>query len=257
MRPYSVPAPDGSANGGSRMRILVFQHLDVEHPGVFRDFWRAKGHDWDTVELDAGEPIPPLEGYDLLAVMGGPMDVWQEDEHPWLKVEKAAIRQWVREMGRPYFGVCLGHQLLASALGGHVGLMAAPEVGVMKVSLTEDGLADPVLSGLPKTFETLQWHGAEVQTPPEGAVVLAGNAACPVQAMRWGDRAYGFQFHTEVTPETVPEWGRIPEYCASLEKTVGAARAAELEGVVAQRLPEFALTARRIDDGIEALAKGG
>lgn len=237
------------------MRILVFQHLDVEHPGVFRDFWRAKGHSWDVVELDAGETIPPLEGYDLLAVMGGPMDVWQEDEHPWLRAEKAAIRQWVRDMGRPYFGICLGHQLLASALGGHVGLMAAPEVGVTEVQLTEDGAADPVMSGLPRSFETLQWHGAEVQKLPEGAVVLASNAACPTQAIRWGRRAYGFQFHTEVTPETVPEWGRIPEYRESLEKTVGAERAAELEGVVAPKLPEFERTARHLDDGIAALAE--
>ena len=75
------------------MRILVFQHVDVEHPAIFRDFLAEDGIAWDAVELDAGESIPPLDGYDQLWVMGGPMDAWEEDRHPWLIAEKQAIRE--------------------------------------------------------------------------------------------------------------------------------------------------------------------
>jgi GMP synthase-like glutamine amidotransferase len=123
------------------MHLLVLQHERIEHPGVFRDFLREDGHSWDAVELDEGEPLPALDGYDALWVMGGPMDVWQEDEHPWLVPEKAFIREAVEERGLPFLGLCLGHQLLAEALGGAVGKAATPEIGVMDVALTEFGKA--------------------------------------------------------------------------------------------------------------------
>ena len=95
--------------------ILVFQHMEVAHPGIFREFLRADGIAWQAVRLDRGEPIPDLAAFDALWVMGGAQDVWQEAEHPWLVAEKAAIREAVsREM--PFLGICLGHQLLADDL---------------------------------------------------------------------------------------------------------------------------------------------
>lgn len=210
------------------MRILVFQHLAVEHPGVFLDFWRDDGHSWDVVAFDEDAPIPPLDGYDLLAVMGGPMDVWQEAEFPWLRREMDAIATWVRDLRRPYLGICLGHQLLGAALGGAVRPMSRPEVGYLTVDLTPAGASDPLFAGLPRPLETLQWHGAEVADLPEGAVSLAQSPLCPVQAMRWGDRAYGLQFHVETTEATVGDWAAIPEYSASLEAALGADGAAAL-----------------------------
>ena len=120
-------------------RVLVFQHIAIEHPGVFRDFLREDGIGWTAVELDEGEPIPDLDAYGALWVMGGPMDVWEDDVHPWLVPERAAIREAVVERKMPFFGFCLGHQLLAQALGGEVGPAAAPEIGIMEVELTEAG----------------------------------------------------------------------------------------------------------------------
>jgi GMP synthase-like glutamine amidotransferase len=234
------------------MKILVFQHLRVEHSGIFAEFWREAGHSEHIVELDEGEAIPELDGFDMLAVMGGPMDVWQEDAHPWLKQEKAAIRRWVRELKRPYLGICLGHQLLADALGGTVGLMKAPEVGLASVELTAAGRADRLFAGVDATIETLQWHGAEVSELPEGGEILAANAACPIQAMRVGQNAYGFQYHMEITERTVGDWSQISEYAASLEQALGADEAGRLAQTVAPHLPAFRTTASRINDNFFA-----
>ncbi|MFM0229866.1 type 1 glutamine amidotransferase [Paraburkholderia sediminicola] len=239
------------------MRILVLQHLNCEHPGVFREFWDERGHERVTVELDEGDTIPSFDGFDLLAVMGGPMDVWQEEIHPWLAVEKEAIRHWVKDLRKPYLGICLGHQLLAEALGGRVTPMLKPEVGVTEINLTDAGVADPIFSGFNKKFETLQWHGAEVSIVPDQAVVLAFNEHCAVQAIRWGECAYGFQYHTEITPATVPDWGCIPEYKASLEAVLGLERASSLDGIVKPKLPEFRAAARRLDNNLlEVIGKG-
>lgn len=227
------------------MRFLVFQHVAAEHPGSLRDLMRADGVVWDTVELDEGEAIPPLDGYDALLVFGGPMDVWQEAEHPWLVPEKAAIRAWTAQ-DRPYLGVCLGHQLLADALGGRVGLMAAPEVGVREIELTAAGRAAPLLAGLPSPCPTLQWHGAAVLELPPGGVVLAQNAHCPIQAIQVGRRAFGIQYHVELTEETVPEWGIIPEYRCALEAITGPGGQAELELATRERMPEFRANAARL-----------
>ena len=160
------------------MKILVLQHAAVEHPGIFREFLAEDGHVYDAIELDEGEPLPELDGYEALWVMGGPMDTWQEDAHPWLKDEKAFIREAVAERGLPYLGLCLGHQLLADALGGEVGPSDTPEIGVMDVQLTEVGASGVIFDGLPERFPCLQWHSAEVKKMPAGASCLATSPDC-------------------------------------------------------------------------------
>jgi GMP synthase-like glutamine amidotransferase len=228
----------------ARSDILVFQHVAVEHPGILRDFLRADGLSWQAVELDEGEAIPDLRDFRGLVVMGGPMDVWEEDLHPWLRDEKAAIREAVRERRMPVLGVCLGHQLLAEALGGEVGKASRPEVGLMEVELTAAGRMSDFLAGLPERLTCLQWHGAEVKRAPAGAQVLASSPVSAVQAFAIGDRALGIQFHVEITPATVGEWAVIPEYAAALERTLGPGAVASLERETAARMASLNRTAR-------------
>lgn len=172
--------------------------------------------------------------------MGGPQDVWQEDAFPWLKAEKAFIRDAVATRGMPFLGLCLGHQLLAEALGGKVA-PGTPEIGVMAVDT--DGSA--LFEGLPKVIDALQWHGAEVTEMPPGATCLASSPACAVQAMSWGGTAFAAQFHLEVEADTVANWAAIPTYAAALENALGAGALPKLDAEVAQRLPDFQATARQ------------
>lgn len=237
-------------------RFLVFQHVAVEHPGILRDYMAADGVAWDAVELDEGQPIPDLAPYDALLVMGGPMDVWQEAEHPWLVPEKAAIRRWVSELKRPYFGLCLGHQLLASALGAEVG-PGTPEIGVLPVALTAEGKKDRLLEGVADPLPALQWHSAEVKALPPGGVALASSGPCPINALRVGARAWGLQFHVEVTASTVDEWGAIPEYAGALEKSLGAGALPALRAKAAEAMPGFNAAAKQLYDNFAAVVREG
>ena len=227
------------------MHILVLQHKRIEHPGIFRTFLKDDGHTYDAIELDEGEALPELDGYDALWVMGGPMDVWQEEQHPWLVTEKAFIREAVETRGMPYLGLCLGHQLLAEALGGEVGVSRIPEIGVLDVQLTEAGATGVLFDGFPEVFPCLQWHSAEVTRMPTGAQCLATSPACAVQAMRWETRALSAQFHIEVEGDTVRNWAVIPEYAQALDGAMGEGAVDRLEADVSARLKTFEQLAER------------
>jgi GMP synthase (glutamine-hydrolysing) len=200
------------------MQVLVLQHIACEPPGVFEDVLAERAHELVRVELDEGEPLP-AGTWDAIVAMGGPMSVNDEGEHPWLAGEKAAIASHVRA-GRPFWGSCLGAQLLASALGARVYAGPAPEVGVLAVELTTDGLDDPVLGALPAAIDTLQWHGDTFDLP-EGAVLLASSPAYPHQAFRVGRAAYAVQFHVEVTQAMGEEWAGVPAYAEYADRVLG------------------------------------
>lgn len=237
------------------MRFLVFQHISIEHPGSFREFMDQDGVKWDVVELDEGEAIPDLSPYDALIVMGGPMDVWQEDAHPWLKAEKQAIEEAVLGRGLPYLGFCLGHQLLAVSLDGEAGPMSTPEVGLLSVTLNDVGRGDPLFRAMPATATALQWHAAEVKTLLADSDVLASSPACAVQSFKVGRHAYGIQYHLEMTADTVPEWSMVPEYQMAMESTLGEGALSQMERDVAYHLLEFTANAHQLYDNFVGIVK--
>jgi GMP synthase (glutamine-hydrolysing) len=198
--------------------VLVLQHIACEPPGVYEDVLHERGATLHRVEVDAGDELPDRRAFDAIVAMGGPMSVNDDDELPWLREEKRLVAAAVRA-GTPFWGVCLGVQLLAASLGARVFAGDEPEVGVLPVELTEEGRSDPVFSALPPSVPTLQWHGDTFDLPP-GAVRLAGSPAYPNQAFRF-ENAYGVQFHLEVSSAMAREWMDVPEYASALERTIG------------------------------------
>ena len=199
--------------------ILVLQHIACEPPGAYADAMRERDAELHVVELDEGEPLPDWREFDAMVVMGGPMGACDDADHPWLVAERDCIGAAVRA-GLPFFGACLGSQLLAASLGGRVYKGEMPEVGVLDVDLTEAGRDDPVLGELPDSFRTLQWHSDSFELPP-GAVALASSPAYANQAFRVGSAAYAVQFHVEVTSEMAADWATVPDYARALEQVRG------------------------------------
>ena len=231
-------------------RALVFQHMDDEPPGLFGDFLRARGAELDVVMLHRGEAIPSLAPYDFLLVMGGAMDVWETEAHPWLVDEKRAIREWAINRNRPFLGICLGLQLLTEALGGKVGLSRKAEVGVCEVKLSSLGRRHAMTSGLKPSLKVMQWHHAEVQELPEGAEVLATSPSTQVQIMSVADTLLATQFHAELTPELVERWAHIPQYIEWLNDALGPNAYPRVRAKALPLMPQMAGMSRALFDNL-------
>jgi len=183
-------------------RVLVIQQVPHEGLGTIAGALKGR-HGIDIVRVYKERVPRSIDGYSALVVMGGPMGVYEEDRFPFIRDEIALIELAMKK-DLPTFGVCLGSQLIARAAGARVYKGKAKEIGWYDVSLTPEGKADPLLLGLPSTFEVFQWHGDTFDVPA-GGVLLASSALFPHQAIRVGS-AYGFQFHLEVTSEMVRDW---------------------------------------------------
>ena len=206
------------------MNFLSLQHIAIEDPGYIKDLLLADGHNLTTIELDEGEKIPAnLDSFDVMFSMGGPMDTWMEDEHPWLIDEKKAIQKFVLEMKKPFIGFCLGCQLLGEVLGGRVVKSNPPEIGILDINLTDKAKSDPLFLNFPNTFKALQWHSYEVQSLEnnEDINILGSSGPTKFQIFNYKNYAYGIQFHIEIKNDTVSNWGNVPEYKQALEDSLG------------------------------------
>jgi len=183
--------------------VVIFQHVPFEGPGLIGDMLEGRGIHHVIVETYDDGPLPlSPAGYSAVIIMGGPMSA--NDPLPFMEKEQTFLAEAL-DRGLPMLGVCLGAQILASVLGGEIKTASEPEVGWGEVTLTEDGLSDPLFTGLDKVLPVLHWH-TETFDLPEGAVLLASSDICENQAFRWGKSAYGFQFHLEAASEMVEDW---------------------------------------------------
>lgn len=183
------------------MRIHALQHVAFEGLGHIGQWAADRGHSVALTRLYAGDPLPRLAEVDRLVIMGGPMNIYEDDRYPWLPAERLFIRQAV-EAGKSAVGICLGAQLLANALGSKVVAGEHKEIGWWPIRLTEAGYRCGFLEGLPAQPTVFHWHG-DTFAIPAGAIHLAASEGCHSQAFLFDNRILGLQFHLESTPETV------------------------------------------------------
>ena len=221
------------------MKFLSLQHIAIEDPGTFKDFLLADGHTLTTIQLDEGDTIPSnLNEFDAMLCMGGPMDTFMEQEHPWLVPEKKAIGEYVLNLKKPFLGFCLGCQLLGEVLGGRVVPSEPPEIGVLDINIIDDAKQDPVFNFLPNSIKALQWHSYEVQglETIDGVKVIGSSPSTKYQIFGYNNHAYGIQFHIEIRKSTVDDWAAVPEYKNALEQSLGKEALPEMKNSVNQEI---------------------
>jgi GMP synthase (glutamine-hydrolysing) len=249
------------------MRLLVLQHDQCGGLGRYERVLAEHAVDAHVPGIDDRARLPDWRAFDGILALGGEQSLAARSVPIRLAHERASVAEAVRS-GVPFFGVCLGAQLLAASLGAAVYRGPAPEVGLQSVFLTAAGRGDPLFRGLPARLSVFQWHGDGFELP-RGAVLLAGSSAYSNQAFRWGACAYGFQFHLEVTPHMARAWaelrgyerqlaaadahGGLPKLLAALE-----AHAAALDALAATLLTRWLVLARRTKrvGGMKSASRG-
>lgn len=182
------------------MRIHYLQHVPFEDLANIERWADERGHEVSRTLLFAGEGLPDLDNFDWLIVMGGPMNIYEQDKYPWLVPEKAFIHRAISG-DKIALGICLGAQLMADVLGGRVRRNEYREIGWHKVRLTPEAKASKIFGVLPQEFTAFHWHGDTFAIPP-GAVHTAESEACRNQAFETG-RAIGLQFHLESSMDSI------------------------------------------------------
>lgn len=196
-------------------RILVFQHVAAEPLGTLDPLIRQRGHRMRFVNFERQPDAQPcIDRYDGLIVLGGPMNVEEQADRPHLRTELKVIEQALKQ-DKPVLGICLGAQLLAHALGADVVRNRQAEIGWYELETSAQGRADEVTSGLDARSPVFQWHSRTFSIP-HGAHHLARTSTCENQAFRYGQNAYGFQFHLEMDQALIERWIGLPHYHAEL-----------------------------------------
>ena len=179
------------------MHIHYLQHVPFEGLGSIELWAQHNAHAITRTRAYLDEAFPPIEDVDLLIVMGGPMNIYEESKYPWLVEEKLFLKQAI-DRGRSVLGICLGAQLLADALGARVFANEYKEIGWFPIELTAMACTSQVFSILPQSFEAFHWHGDTFDIPV-GAKHIARSSGCENQAFIYDERIIGLQFHLETT----------------------------------------------------------
>jgi GMP synthase-like glutamine amidotransferase len=184
--------------------ILIIKHAEIEGLGTLGDFFKETAWEIETVELWDNVLLPKLNDCEAIISLGGPMNVYETDRHPFLKMEEDFLRNALRKKV-PVLGICLGAQLLAKVAGAEVKKSEQSEIGWYNVELSGAGKDDLLFKGINTTLEVFQWHEDTFEVPPEG-VLLATSSLCKNQAFRVGECAWGVQFHPEMTSWMLESW---------------------------------------------------
>ena len=182
------------------MRVHYLQHVPFEGIGSMEPFLIDGGHRLSSTRLYLRATLPPIDAFDWLIVMGGPMGVGDEGRYKWLAREKAFIKAAI-ESGKIVLGICLGAQLIAEALGAAVTKNRCREIGWFPIKTAEEAESTLLGGVFPPALDVFHWHGDTFAIPGSG-VRLASSAVCPNQGFIVDDRIVGLQFHLETTPES-------------------------------------------------------
>ncbi len=238
-----------------KLRVLVIQHDDLSPLGAIAEHFSSDGIAPEIIEPHRGEKFPKLDHFDILVLLGGQMEVWQEQDHRWLVPEKAVIRHWVNDLDKPLLGICLGHQLLADALGGRVAKANRGEAAVTNIQFTDAGVNHPLYAGFGKSKRAISWHGSEVTTVPPHAVVLGHTSDCATSCFVAGSAAVGVQYHVEATGWQTDAWAATPDGAQHLVQLHGEKGVPLVQKVMADAKPELLINSRRFYENFMQLAR--
>lgn len=186
------------------MRVHWLQHAGFEDLGCIAPWLAQRGHTISYTPLQLGATPPRASEFDWLIVMGGPMNIYEYEAHPWLRAEKALIREAL-DSGKKLLGVCLGSQLIADVMGGPVTRNAHSEIGWFDIELNEAARRSKFFGRFPQRFTAFHWHGDTFAIPP-GATGLMSSEGCANQAYEADGRVVGIQYHLEVTAANARDW---------------------------------------------------
>lgn len=201
-------------------KILVCQHVPHEPLGTLNQLLKDNGFRIKYANFSRHpDLVPALDDYSGLIILGGPMNVDQTQKHPHLKTEIKLIEAAL-DSKIPTLGICLGAQLLATALGAEVKKNPVKEVGWYDLEFTDHAQKDPLFNHFTPREKIFQWHGYTFDIPTD-AIHLASSHSCPNQAFRYGSNAYGLQFHLEVDQKLIHRWLHVPENATDLQDMGG------------------------------------
>jgi GMP synthase (glutamine-hydrolysing) len=191
------------------MKIHYLQHAPFEKLDAIKEWVAQKGYDLSCTHTYRSDPLPALNDFDFLIIMGGPQNLNEIEQYPYLAIEIELVKQAIQAK-KLVLGICLGAQMIGEALGAKTQPSPNKEVGVFPVALTSAALSDPMLKSFPQQFDALHWH-YYMPGLPQGAELLAYSAGCPNQMFRYGEHVYAVQFHMEMTSSNVSS---LIENCA-------------------------------------------
>lgn len=184
------------------MKIHYLQHVSFEGPANIVKWAFNKGHMLTGTHLYNYESLPSVDKFDWLVIMGGPMNIYEENIYPWLKYEKQLIKESI-DNGKFVIGICLGAQLITEVLGGKVTKNPQSEIGWFPVNFNKEAKKSLLFKNFPQSFNVFQWHNDTFSTLGEGMKNIAASEACENQAFIYKERVIGFQFHMESNEDSI------------------------------------------------------